>query len=68
MLIVITFSTHINMALDHVPGLSYQTRLILLTDHDKILRAMDSKYVYSYQVDVLLLDFSKAFDTSTENY
>ena len=43
------------------PGLSCQTQLILLTD--EILNAMDSHY----QVDLLLLDFSKAFDTVAHN-
>ena len=39
------------------PGLSSQTQLILLVD--EILRAMDQYY----QVDLIMLDFSKAFDT-----
>ena len=39
------------------PGLSCQTQLILLVD--EILRAMDQRY----QVDLIMLDFSKAFDT-----
>lgn len=43
------------------PGLSCQTQLTLLTD--EILKAMDSHY----QIDLLLLDFSKAFDTVTHS-
>ena len=43
------------------PGLSYQTQLVLLVD--EILKAMDSHH----QVDLLLLDFSKAFDTVAHN-
>ena len=39
------------------PGLSCQTQLVLLVD--EVLKAMDSHH----QVDLLLLDFSKAFDT-----
>lgn len=39
------------------PGLSCQTQLILLIE--EILRAMDQ----NYQVDLIMLDFSKAFDT-----
>ena len=43
------------------PGLSCQTQLILLVD--EILRAMDQHY----QVDLIMLDFSKAFDTVAHN-
>ena len=43
------------------PGLSCQTQLTFLTD--EILKAMDSHY----QIDLLLLDFSKAFDTVAHN-
>ena len=43
------------------PGLSCQTQLTLLTD--EILKAMDSHH----QIDLLLLDFSKAFDTVAHN-
>ena len=39
------------------PGLSCQTQLILLIDD--FLRAMDQHY----QVDLIMLDFSKSFDT-----
>ena len=42
-------------------GLSCQTQLILLID--EILRAMDQHY----QVDLIMLDFSKAFDTVAHN-
>ena len=42
-------------------GLSCQTQLILLVDD--ILRAMDQHY----QVDLIMLDFSKAFDTIAHN-
>ena len=44
------------------PGLSCQTQLTLLTD-EIILKAMDSHH----QIDLLLLDFSKAFDTVAHN-
>jgi len=44
------------------PGFSCNTQLILLVDD--ILRAMNSQY----QVDLVLLDFSKAFDTIAYNY
>ena len=43
------------------PGLSCQTQLILLIED--ILRAMDQ----NYQVDLIMLDFSKAFDTVAHN-
>ena len=43
------------------PDLSCQTQLILLMD--EILRAMDQHY----QVDLIMLDFSKAFDTVAHN-
>ena len=43
------------------PGFSCVTQLILLTDD--ILKAMDSHY----QVDLVLSDFSKAFDTVAHN-
>ena len=43
------------------PGLSCQTQLILLIE--EILRAMDQ----NYQVDLIMLDFSKAFDTVAHN-
>ena len=43
------------------PGFSCVTQLMLLTDD--ILKAMDSHY----QVDLVLLDFSKAFDTVAHN-
>jgi len=43
------------------PGLSCQTQLILLVD--EILRVMDQHY----QVDLIMLDFSKAFDTVAHN-
>ena len=42
-------------------GLSCQTQLLLLVD--EILRAMDQHH----QVDLIMLDFSKAFDTVTHN-
>jgi len=43
------------------PGLSCQIQLILLIE--EILRAMDQ----NYQVDFIMLDFSKAFDTVAHN-
>ena len=43
------------------PGLSCQTQLILLVD--EILEAMDQRH----QVDLIMLDFSKAFDTVAHN-
>ena len=43
------------------PGLSCQTQLVLLVD--EIVKVMDSHH----QVDLLLLDFSKAFDTVVHN-
>ena len=43
------------------PGLSCQTQLILLIK--EILRAMDQ----NYQVDLIMLDFLKAFDTVAHN-
>ena len=49
------------------PGLSCQTQLIAILIVDEILISIEQLMDRHYQVDLIMLDFSKAFDTVAHN-